>query len=252
MAIFAHPDDETFLAGPVLAKYADEGVEVMLLCVAPSGDRTRRERLRAASDVLGITHVRMLNHAPSPMFPVAGYTAPCLAHVGEPYLIEEIRTHMVDFQPDVIITHSAYGEYGHPDHIIVHRASVSAFMETGPGDARLYALAFPTLLVKLNALLVGVRKLRRPRVGPEGQFDMLGEAMKAKPKSASVDVGRQVGVRRQASRLYAKEVEAAPLPLRALEGAPLWMQRLVFRRATFTREVPVAEGSVERDLFPPS
>ena len=30
LGVFAHPDDETFLAGPILAKYAAENVHVEL------------------------------------------------------------------------------------------------------------------------------------------------------------------------------------------------------------------------------
>lgn len=32
LAIFAHPDDETFLAGPLLARYAAAGVHMGLVC----------------------------------------------------------------------------------------------------------------------------------------------------------------------------------------------------------------------------
>ena len=42
LAVFAHPDDETF-AGPVLARYAREGVKVYL-AVATKGEKGADER----------------------------------------------------------------------------------------------------------------------------------------------------------------------------------------------------------------
>lgn len=33
LAIFAHPDDETFGAGSTLARYSDEGVDITVVCV---------------------------------------------------------------------------------------------------------------------------------------------------------------------------------------------------------------------------
>lgn len=41
LAIFAHPDDETFLAGGTLAKYAANGWGVSVLC-ATRGEAGRR------------------------------------------------------------------------------------------------------------------------------------------------------------------------------------------------------------------
>ncbi|MBM4464793.1 MAG: PIG-L family deacetylase, partial [Chloroflexi bacterium] len=59
LAVFAHPDDESFAVGGTLARYAAEGVEVSLLC-ATRGEagiegmgpeeaaKVREQELRAA------------------------------------------------------------------------------------------------------------------------------------------------------------------------------------------------------------
>ena len=39
LAVVAHPDDETFGCGAVLAKYAAEGAQVFLLCATRGGGR---------------------------------------------------------------------------------------------------------------------------------------------------------------------------------------------------------------------
>ena len=65
LVILAHPDDESFAAGGTLAKYAHQGVQVILLCatrgeagisgVNPSEAGEVREReLRRAAEHLGI------------------------------------------------------------------------------------------------------------------------------------------------------------------------------------------------------
>ncbi len=41
LAVFAHPDDETFICGGTLARYAKLGVEITLLC-ATKGAMGRR------------------------------------------------------------------------------------------------------------------------------------------------------------------------------------------------------------------
>ncbi len=41
LAVFAHPDDETFICGGTLAKYASEGVEIALVS-ATRGEMGRR------------------------------------------------------------------------------------------------------------------------------------------------------------------------------------------------------------------
>jgi LmbE family N-acetylglucosaminyl deacetylase len=79
-AVFAHPDDGTFLAGGTLAKYAAAGWEVFLLC-ATHGEagrrgeyahltkeqfaRLRQQELEAAARALGIRRPLSLDCADS-------------------------------------------------------------------------------------------------------------------------------------------------------------------------------------------
>src|SRR3972149_8828237 len=79
LAVFAHPDDETFGPGGTLAKYAQEGVEIHLLC-ATRGERgewsasakasagkqekihhIREKELLRSAKILGIKKVEFLN-----------------------------------------------------------------------------------------------------------------------------------------------------------------------------------------------
>jgi LmbE family N-acetylglucosaminyl deacetylase len=82
LGVFAHPDDETFGPGSVLARYAHEGVDVMVVCttrgevgeIAPGSEATpetlgevREGELRRAAGVLGVKEVISMGYRDSGM-----------------------------------------------------------------------------------------------------------------------------------------------------------------------------------------
>src|ERR1041384_6677978 len=82
MAVHAHPDDEAIGTGGVLAKAAAEGIRTVLVTctggevgeIAPDTSATtenlaevRERELRAACEVLGITHLELLGFRDSGM-----------------------------------------------------------------------------------------------------------------------------------------------------------------------------------------
>lgn len=171
LAVLAHPDDETFGCGGVLAKYAAEGAQVSLIC-ATRGEvgeisdislatpenlpQVREQELREACRVLGIHELFILGYRDSGMSGTADNQNPqalCRADLNEVVgkVVEVIR----NLRPQVMLTFDPGGGYGHPDHITMHHAAREAFKSaadlgkfTGQGASvkqpnKLYYIAFP-------------------------------------------------------------------------------------------------------------
>ena len=157
LAVLAHPDDETFGCGGLLAKYASEGTRVALVCatcgevgeindpsLATPGDlgQVREGELRAACDVLGIEKLDLLGYRDSGMAGNPDNEHPqalCRADVTEVAgkIVEVIR----NVRPQVVVTFDPNGGYGHPDHIAIHRAAREAFSAFGDGAKYVERLA---------------------------------------------------------------------------------------------------------------
>lgn len=155
LAIFPHPDDETFTAGGLLAAARERGIGVTLVCATrgeagesaiPGLDHddvlgeVRERELREAMAKLDVDDVRFLGFRDSGMegsaeagHPHAFVRAPiCLVASQLADLICEIR-------PEVIVTFGPEGVYGHPDHLHLHEAAVEAVLiaaRTDPATAQ--------------------------------------------------------------------------------------------------------------------
>ena len=133
LAIFAHPDDESFSAGGTIALYAKNGWYISLI-VATNGEKgstgpyigetgktlgiRRQEELRKAAQLLGIEHIEFLE------FPDFG-----LKLLTPGTLEDPIYVYMKTSLPDVVITHDPTGISNHPDHIKVCYAVTYAFQK---------------------------------------------------------------------------------------------------------------------------
>jgi LmbE family N-acetylglucosaminyl deacetylase len=133
LAIFPHPDDETLGLGSTFARYSSEGVETYLVC-ATRGERgwyesegpnpgfegvarIREAELRCAAEHLGLHEVHFLNYIDGDV----DQADPALI-IGK--LVSEIRR----IQPQVVVTFSPDGAYGHPDHIALSQFANGALV----------------------------------------------------------------------------------------------------------------------------
>jgi len=140
LAVFAHPDDESLACGGTLARLADRGARIVLLC-ASHGElgwhegavagvelgSVRARELRNAAATLGIATLILLDHPDGEMR---------WAHVSE--LRGQIVMTIRRYAPAAVITFGADGLYWHPDHIGVYERTTAAIQSLGVNAPPLY------------------------------------------------------------------------------------------------------------------
>ena len=146
VAVVAHPDDESFGCGSLIAAASAAGAGVTVICATrgESGERvadsetddvplgTLREReLRAAGEVLGVDAIELLELADS------GFDGPlpdgALCGVALDELAQEIGARLARLRADVVLILD--GSDGHRDHQHV-RAAVEAAVDRGDRRVR--------------------------------------------------------------------------------------------------------------------
>lgn len=273
---FAHPDDESFGLGALIAKYVAEGVEVSLIC-ATNGDvgtvspemlngynsikELRLAELDCASAILGFKQVVKLDYKDSGMMQDATTKDPeCLWYnwqhnpeVVTRQVVEVLR----EIKPHVVITFNRYGGYGHPDHIAIQNATTEAFKLAGDADyitnqapyqpQKLYYNSFPTLLLRLNLTRIRLKGQDPRRMGRNKDIDMQAVLDNAEPIHAKVDIRGYFEIWDEASACHASQGGG--------QGRRGWrnqlLRRLLFPQQGFTRifPPPSRKGVDEHDLF---
>ena len=147
LAIFAHPDDESLMCGGTLARLADAGVRVVLICatrgeqgstsdpsLVPEGDlgSVRVRELTEAASVLGISEVLSLDHSDGELrwHHVAEFHADIVAAIER-------------YQPEAVITFAENGLYWHLDHIGAYERTLTAVQTFGAAAPPLYYVTMP-------------------------------------------------------------------------------------------------------------
>jgi len=140
LVVIAHPDDESFPMGGTLAKYAAEGVRVVLVS-ATRGEagvpglgaietaHLREAELSAASKVLEISRLEFLDYLDGEF-----------GTADEEEVIGKLLRIMQEEKPDVLITFGLDGISGHPDHIAAHHYTTAAFDRSGINGRLFYML----------------------------------------------------------------------------------------------------------------
>ena len=156
MAVHAHPDDESSKGAATMAKYVADGVDVLVVSCT-GGERgdvlnpslkddpeiirdlpeVRRREMAEAQRILGVAHTwlgfvdsGLPEGDPLPPLPDGCFALEPIEVTTEA-LVRVIR----DFKPHVMTTYDENGGYPHPDHMMCHTVSMSAFAAAGDHDA---------------------------------------------------------------------------------------------------------------------
>lgn len=233
LLVVAHPDDEAFGCGSLLAHAAAQGAETYVCCATrgelgepapgrsiPPGQlgEVREAELRAAASVLGVARVDLLGWCDSGMTGDPDPGALVAAPLDD--VACAIQARISELQPDVVVTLDASD--GHRDHRHVRDATLRAVERSG-SDAATYLWCLPRSLMHEHT--------GDPSLGtPDEEITTV------------IDVGRHRGTRWAAMRAHASQVP----PFEGMDGhladAFLSVDRLVRVRPPWTG------GAVEPDL----
>jgi LmbE family N-acetylglucosaminyl deacetylase len=138
----AHPDDESIATGGVMAKAAEDGHDVVLVVATMGeegefdpailedgetlGDRRIKETL-ASAEILGVKAVEWLGYRDSGMVDTPTTENPdCFWQADVEKAAEKLAAILREHGADVFTIYDSNGNYGHPDHVQVHRVGVRA------------------------------------------------------------------------------------------------------------------------------
>ena len=118
LGIFAHPDDESFNIGGILAMASKEHIATHLLCLTAGEmgikhyhlqgrelQNIRKKELHRTKGILGIKSVHIADLPDTRLY------------YNQRKAEKVIRQYIEKLQPSVVITHDPSGLSGHPDHI---------------------------------------------------------------------------------------------------------------------------------------
>ncbi len=229
LAVLAHPDDESFGPGGTLALYAASGVEVHLICATQGEVGTvkaedldgyadigelRRAELACAVRTLGIQHLHYLGYRDSGMPGSEDNRHPdALAAADLEKVVTQITGYIRSFGPQVVITFDPVGGYHHPDHIMVHRATLEAF-HASPDPLRfpdlgvpfqpqkLYYHVFPHTMVRLAVRLLPLLGHDPHHFGVNDDIDLTELAQDDFPVHARINIRSVRSVKAEASACH--------------------------------------------------
>lgn len=274
LAVLAHPDDESFGMGGSLAYYAQQGVEVHLVCatrgeageVAPefmegfdSVAQVRESELRCAAGVLGLAGVHFLDYRDSGMPGTADNEHPkALVQAPLAEVAAKVTQHIREIHPQVVITFDPVGGYHHPDHIAIHKAAVKAFFAAGDPKSypnglepfqpeKLYYSVFPRGFVRLAVRVLKLLGRDATKFGRNKDIDLeMLAGDEDYPQHVRVNYRPVQELQEKAAACHASQLDfgsQSPLLLR-------WFRRLTGGKDHFMRAHPPAPDNYRaHDLF---
>ena len=225
----AHPDDEVISTGGSIARAAADGHRVVLV-VATNGDHgevpddlavgeslvdRRRVETEASAAVLGISRIVWLGYTDSGMTGWDQNGDPASFHLADP---EEAGARLAEIlreeAADALTIYDWHGNYGHPDHVAVHRAGLVA-ERLVPSVRVLEATMNRDAFVRMIEVARQTGALTETPGGDDmDDFDPAGPADDGNPMGTpeteltlAVDVSAHLAAKRDAMRCHRSQIE---------------------------------------------
>lgn len=175
LTVWAHPDDETYLAGGTSAALRDAGARVVCVTAtrgeaadpgATAGERAalgalRTRELEAALALLGVEEHHWLDHPDG----ACAEADPELVTAKLACLLDEVR-------PDTVLTFGPDGFTGHPDHRAVSAWVDGALARAAVAPRLLHAVSVEPAVDPALDEDFGVFELGRPRICAPGEVTL--------------------------------------------------------------------------------
>lgn len=196
-AIFAHPDDEAFTVGGVLAAFIDRGATVTLICATRGEEgeiahpslatpenlgQIREQEMRDAAAIIGSNDVRFLGFRDSGMFGSDANQNPnAFIRQTTEAVAQQLAEILAEIRPELVLTFSEEGGYLHPDHVHIHDSVVAVSKIAPELVPNLYFSSFPReffleLANQESGVLAGMSEERRNQLGqPLSAFTFIAD-----------------------------------------------------------------------------
>jgi LmbE family N-acetylglucosaminyl deacetylase len=266
LIVHAHPDDEVFSTGGIIAKYARAGDRVVVVYgtrgeqgemhdpdrdpeeATPRLGEIREQEAREALAILGATDVYFLGYRDSGMKDTEPNKSPDnFMNASLDETTDRLLTIMRETRPDVVITYDEEGGYGHPDHVMTHRVAVEAFNRAQGqpwAPRKLYESARSREAFKRYAEGLKTLDLKIPWLDGDFNFDEYG--IPESELTAIIDISAVAALKKQALLVHRTQIPADFFYLQIPDEAFTSIGNKEF----FQRVAPPPrKGEQETDLF---
>jgi LmbE family N-acetylglucosaminyl deacetylase len=252
----AHPDDEAIATGGTMARAAAEGHRVVLVCATrgelgevpddfldPGETLTQRREieLEAAAEILGCARVAFLGYRDSGMEGEAtNADEGSFATADIEEAAHRLAAILEEEDAEVLTIYDERGNYGHPDHVQVHRVGVRA------GEIAATPRVYEATINRDHLLaLMAARADEMAEIDGAPTPEEMDIGMPAEVITTTVDVRAWVDTKRAAMAAHASQISDESFFMVMPEDAFV----AAFGQEWFIRRGP-DRAAVEDTLFP--
>jgi LmbE family N-acetylglucosaminyl deacetylase len=266
MVVHAHPDDEVFSTGGIIAKYAAQGDRVVVVYgtsgeagemydesrdpeeATPRLGEIRQAESREALRLLGTEDVYFLGYRDSGMKDTDANKDPAnFMNAPLDEAVERLVAIMRETHPQVVVTYDLDGGYGHPDHVMTNRVATEAFTrahDEGIGPQKLYYSARSR--EGFREYVEGLRSMGLEIPWMRGDFNFDEYGVPDQDITAHIDISQVAALKKKALAVHRTQIRPDFFYLSIPDEAMERFQGTEY----FTRIYPPAQqGDRESDLF---